>query len=233
MDKWAVVTGAGKGIGKAISLKLAEQGYGIIAIARSVYDLQSLAKQIRDKDGQAEYLSLDLSKPDEIQRSVDFFSRFKNQVQVVVHNAGMVKVGSIAEIPAKDFMEVQDVNVNAPFLLTQILLPLMPAQSQFIFINSTAGKQSFADWGAYCVSKFALKALADTLRSEVEARGIRVTSIYPSAVDTPIHDPMPYDWDRSKMMQVEDVANAVVYCTQQPVSVRINEIELENTAGKF
>lgn len=233
MDKWAVVTGAGKGIGKAISLKLAEEGFGILAIARSGDDLQSLVELVRAKGGRAEYLILDLSRSEDIRSSADFFKQYKNHITMVVHNAGIARVAFLADMPFEDFLAVQDVNVNAPFLLTQTLLPLMSDQSQFIFVNSTAGKQSFAGWGAYSVSKFALKALADALRQEVSSRGIRVTSIYPSAVDTPIHDSMPYNWDRSKMMKTEDIANAVAYCAQQPASVRINEIELENTAGKF
>jgi NADP-dependent 3-hydroxy acid dehydrogenase YdfG len=78
-----------------------------------------------------------------------------------------------------------------------------------------------------------LRALADTLRQELAPRGIKVTSIYPSSVDTPMQDQIPYDWDRSKMLKSDDVAEALVNCYQQPAHVQIKEIYLENLAGTF
>ena len=230
---WAVITGAGRGIGRAISLALAKAGYGILLTARSEGQLRAVSEEIRAGGGSAAYLPLDLSLPRAIEESVSFFNAYSGNITLVVHNAGIAKVGTVAEMTVKEWQAVQDVNVRAPFLLTQRLLPLMPKGSQFIFINSVAGRQSFAEWGAYCASKAALKALADTLRTEVQPQGIRVTSIYPAAVNTPLQDTIPYDWDRTKMMQAEDIAEAVLYCVRQPETVRINEIDLENSAGTF
>ncbi len=229
--KWAVVTGAGRGLGKTISLALAKEGLAVLLVARSEEQLKSVADEIKAGGGCAAYLPLDLSNPQAI--ATAFFDTYSDKIILAVHNAGIARVGRLAEMKAEEWQAVQDVNVRGPFLLTQKLLPLMPKGSQFVFINSVAGKQSFTEWGAYCASKAALKALADTLRAEVQPRGIRVTSIYPAAVDTPLQDTIPYDWDRTKMMRAEDVAEAVLYCVRQPQAVRINEIDLENSAGTF
>ncbi len=234
MDKkWAVVSGAGRGIGRAIALALAKEGYGVLLLARSENQLREVSGQIQKDGGSAAYLPLDLSRPREIENAFSFFSNYSGKINLLVHNAGIAKVGSIAEMKAEDWQTVQDVNVRAPFLLSQKLLPLMPKGSQIVFINSVAGRQSFAEWGAYCASKAALKSLADTLRTEVQPQGIRVTSIYPAAVDTPLQDTLPYDWDRSKMIRAEDIAEAVLYCVRQPETVRINELDLESSAGIF
>ena len=231
--KWAVISGAGRGIGRAISLALAKAGFSVFLLARSEDQLKAVADEIQAGGGNAAYLPLDLSRPQEIKKAGHLFRKHTEKIQLLVHNAGIARVGSLAEMELEDWQAVQDVNVREPLLLTQKLLPLMAKDGQIIFINSVAGKQSFAEWGAYCASKAALKALADTLRTEVQPQGIRITSIYPAAVDTPLQDTIPYDWDRTKMMRAEDVAQAVVYCTQQPQAVRINEIDLENNAGTF
>ena len=101
------------------------------------------------------------------------------------------------------------------------------------FINSAAGLQTYPEWGAYCASKFALRALADTLREEVKAKQIRVTSLYPASTDTEIHNDLPYNWNRKKMLTVENVAQAVIYCIEQPDNVSLKSIELENLNGTF
>ncbi len=230
---WAVVSGAGRGIGRAIALALAKEGIGVLLLARSENQLREVSELIQKDGGSAEILPMDLSRTLEIENAISFFSNYAGKIDLLVHNAGIARVGSFAEMNVEDWQVVQDVNVRAPFLLTQKLLPLMAKSSQIIFINSVAGKQSFAGWGAYCASKAALKSLADTLRAEVQSQGIRVTSIYPAAVDTPLQDTIPYDWDRTKMMRAEDVARAVIYCTRQPRNVNINEIDLANSAGTF
>ncbi len=231
--KWAVITGASRGIGKQIALALAEKGYGLLLTARSQKALIRLTETIREQGGKAHYLAMDLSVPRDIDEAKSFFTPFNGNITLLVHNAGVAKVGSIAQMDPADWQLVQDVNVRAPFLLTRLLLPVLARPAQIVFINSVAGRQTFPEWGAYAVSKFGLKALADTLRIELAAEKIRVTSIFPASVDSPMQDELPYNWDRSKMLHPEDVARAVAYCAEQPAHVLINEIRLENSAGTF
>ncbi len=231
--KWAVVTGASKGIGREIARMLAGKGFGIIALARSQRRLRLLSEEIREQGGKAHYLAMDLSKPEEITGSQAFFASFSGKIELLIHNAGIVQTGKITEMDPAGWQQVLDVNLRAPFLLTQLVTPLLAPRSQIIFINSVAGIQTFPEWGAYSASKFGLKALADTLRAELEPEGIRVTSIFPSSVNTSMQDDVPYDWDRSRMLQPAEVARAVCYCADQPPHTRINELHLENSSGTF
>jgi NADP-dependent 3-hydroxy acid dehydrogenase YdfG len=132
-----------------------------------------------------------------------------------------------------DWRRVIDVNLTAPFMLTQKILPLMKKDSQFVFINSVGGRQTFPEWSAYCSYKFGLKAFADTLRQEVAKRGIKVTTLFSASVDTVMHSELPYNWDRSKMLKPKDVANALVYLLNQSPEVVIKEMDIENIAGTF
>ena len=232
-SKLAVVTGAGRGVGAAIAKKLSQNGYTVLLLARAETELNRVAQNIKAEGGKAHTLAIDLTKENDLDKAAAFVDAFDGKLSLLVHNAGIAKIGKIEETSLKDWRETLDINLTAPFLLTQKLIGKMESGSQIIFINSIAGKQAFPEWGAYSVSKFGLKAFADTLRREVQNKGVRVTTIYPSSVDTSLHDSLPYDWDRSKMLKTDDVANAVLYCIKQSANVQINEIEMENMAGHF
>ena len=232
-SKLAVVTGASRGIGAATAKELAEAGYYVLLLARSEEGLARVADYLQAEGLQASGLSVDLTKSEEIDQAAAAIEKIGKDISVLVHNAGIVKVGKASDMKLSGWREVIDLNLTAPFYLTQKLLPKMKEGSQIVMINSIGGKQAFAEWGAYSASKFGLRGFAEALRAEVVEHGIRVTSIYPAAVDTQIHDGLPYNWDRGKMMKADDVARAVLYCLKQGPNVRINDIDLENTAGKF
>jgi NAD(P)-dependent dehydrogenase (short-subunit alcohol dehydrogenase family) len=129
--------------------------------------------------------------------------------------------------------EVLETNLTVPFLLSRQCIPLMAEHSRIIFINSIGGKLAFPEWSAYCAAKHGLRALADVLRQEVAEKSIRVTSVFPASVDTPLQAELPYNWDRSKMLKAEDVARVIVDIFRQPEQVVIREVDLENPAGVF
>jgi NADP-dependent 3-hydroxy acid dehydrogenase YdfG len=232
-DNSALVTGASTGIGRAIALALAAKDVHLVITARDAGRLKKVVNEINTKGGNSRYQIADLQDPDQIQELVDDIKKNNRKLDLMVHSAGVAYVGSCAEMPTGRWQETLQVNLTTPFLLTQKCLPLMPPGSQIIFINSVAGKNYFPEWAAYCASKAGLRAYADVLRQEVQSKGIRVTTIFPSSVDTSMHDRLPYNWDRQKMLQSEDVARAVLYCYQQPASVVIKEIDLENSSGVF
>lgn len=232
--KIAVISGGGSGIGAAIGRTLSEAGMAVVLVGRNKDRLQRVSQYLQAEGGQATISPCDITREKDLQKLASSFKNSGAQIELLINNAGIAKTGTIRDMAYADWKKVIDTNLNGAFLFTQYLLPFVRKEyGQVLFINSVAGKQSFAKWSAYNASKAGLKALADTLRQELAADQIRVTSIFPAAVDTPIHDSLPYDWDRSKMMRADDVARTVLYCYKQAPRVSINEIDLQSQAGTF
>ncbi len=229
----ALVTGASGGIGRAIAITLAGKELEMIITGRNEVQLKKISAAVKKQGNRCDYIAADLNNTDQVDALISFLYKKKKNLSLLVHSAGVAQVGSSAEMPVGSWQETLQVNLTIPFLLTQKCLPLMKSGSQIIFINSVAGKNAFPDWSAYCASKAGLKAYADVLRLEIQNRGIRVTTIFPSSVDTSMHDSLPYKWDRKKMLKAQDVARAVLYCYQQPGGVVIREIDLESSGGVF
>ncbi len=233
ISKLAVVTGASKGIGASIARELSEAGYGVLLLARSAEGLADVAGYLQAEGGTVFTLAVDLSDSREAEKINRTIDKIGLPVSVLIHNAGMVRLGTVRNLSLEDWQTTLHLNLTAPFWLTKTILPYMMDGSQIIFINSIGGKQAFPEWSAYCASKFGLRALAESLRAELENEGIRVTSIFPGSVDTPLHDDLPLNWQRDKMIKATDIGRAVLYILKQPGRVRINELELESSSGRF
>jgi len=233
LSKLAFISGASKGIGRAIALEAANSDLDIIITGRNEDELKSLENEINSIGQKCYNFSADLSNVKSIENLNNQIQNLNQRISLLVHSAGIAKTGNVKEMSIEDWELNLKTNLTAPFILTQKLLPLMESKSHIIFINSVAGHQSFPEWSSYCASKFGLKALADSLRSEVAVDGIKVTTIFPASVDTPMQDSLPYDWDKSKMLQAKDVAKTVIQCYMQPENVQIKELDIENNAGTF
>jgi NADP-dependent 3-hydroxy acid dehydrogenase YdfG len=232
-SKSALITGASKGIGRSVALKLAETGLTIFATARNVSELKNLQKEIEDRSGTCHFYSAELTDEVQLDRMIEEITSLELEIKVLVQNAGIALVGGVEKMPFSDWQKTININLSAPFMITQKCIPLLGKESHIFFINSVAGYQTFPEWSAYCASKWGLRAFADSLRQELNPKGIKVTSVYPSSVDTPMQDKIPYDWDRDKMLKSDDIAETLISCYQQPAHVQIKDIHLENLAGTF
>ncbi|RLD14321.1 short chain dehydrogenase [candidate division KSB1 bacterium] len=232
-SKWALVTGASKGIGKATAELLAENGWGVLLVARDARALEQNAQAIAENGGQARWVAADLTRAEEVQKLRHFVQETKVPLRIVVFNAGLARIGNIMEMPVETWRELFELNVFSQVAVTQALVPLLKTPAHLVFINSVAGQAVFPQWGAYAASKFALRALADTLRLELAEQNIKVTSIFPSSTDTPLHDSLGLDWDRSKMLKPQDVAKAVWAAVSADEGVLLKEISVESAKGLF
>ena len=229
----ALITGASRGIGRSTAKAFASNGLTVYAIARNLEGLNSLQQEIVHEKGRCICQSTDLMIDDQLDLIVEKVKSTGMKIAVLVHNAGIAKVGPVKNMQPADWRETIELNLNVPFLLTHKLFPYLTDCCHIFFINSVAGRQTFPEWSAYCASKWGLRALADSLRQELGETGIKVTSVYPSSVDTTLHDRLPYDWDRQKMLKDVDVAEAIIACFKQSGQVQIREIDLENLSGTF
>jgi 3-oxoacyl-[acyl-carrier protein] reductase len=205
----ALVTGAGRGIGKAIAVSLAKSGCRLILAARTQAQLDDVAKTIGNE---AVVIPTDLTRDDELDRLVEQSSKIWGSVDILINNAGWGKRAPVIRANVEDWDQTLRLNLRAPMILAQKLLPAMVAKGEGAVINigSVSGKTGEANGAAYSASKFGLIGFTQSLYEEVREHGIKVSVILPGFVDTPLIPPNR-QLDRSKMIQADDIAQAVHY----------------------
>jgi 3-oxoacyl-[acyl-carrier protein] reductase len=215
--KVALVTGAGRGIGKAVALALAKEGCRVILTARSTAQLEHVNKEIMQSGGSAAIVPADLARDDDIERLAQESGRAYGPVDILINNAGWGKRASVVRTNIEDLDQTLRVNLRAPVLLAKYLVPPMIEKGDGAVINigSVSGKSGEANGAAYSASKFGLIGFTQSLYEEVREHSIKVSVILPGFVDTPLIPPNK-QLDRSKMIQAEDVAQSVLYVLASP-----------------
>lgn len=213
----AVVTGASRGVGLAVSLALADAGYRVKAHYRSA------VPEGLDGNGAIEWWQADFTRP--LAGQVPSFE----QVDALVHCAGVCSLGTTESSSRAEWEHHMTVNLHAPVELTQMLLPqLRQSRGQVIYINSGAGKHANPNWGAYAASKFAARAWCDALRAEESL--LRVTGIFPGRIDTDMQRAIVASeggtYDPAQFLAPETVARSVLHALNTPKDGHIHEIIL-------
>lgn len=216
-DKVALVTGAGRGIGKAISLKFAEEGAGLILCARTASQLQEVTDAIRSVGRPCLSASVDVTREDEVTRLVQSgLDRF-GQIDILVNNAGISNPKPFLETSNADWDEAINVNLKGVVFCTRAVLPGMLKRGSGAVINiaSAAGLRGLPGSPAYTASKSAVIGLSHALAEEVGPKGIRVNVICPGPIKTELLDSSPVkDFvlkNKAHLMPPEDVAGTVLY----------------------
>ena len=217
--KIAIVTGAGRGIGRAIALALGEAGARVALAARSEGEIRSVAQEIRGKDGDALAIAADLTRDDEIERLVKQTVKEWGAVDILVNNAGWGKTATVVDSRVEDWDRTLQINLRAPMVLTRLVLPGMIAKKSGAVVNigSISSKAGTANTSAYSASKFGMLGFTQSLFEEVREYGVKVSIILPGFVDTPLI-PLNKRLDRGKMIQPRDIAGAVIYVLSTPLN---------------
>ncbi len=220
-----LVTGASRGIGRAIALRLAAEGSDLIIASRSSGELARVAEEVRHRGRRCIAIETDLRNPESIARLAARASEELDGIDALVNNAGVGAWGSIEELSLSQYEEMFDVNVRAVFLLTQSLLPGMIARGAGTIINigSTSGRRAYSSGTLYCASKFALSGFSEALAKELQPKGIRVCTVFPGSVNTYLGGSGPEDWQPG-MLTPEDIAEAVQHQLAAPAHVFTTEI---------
>lgn len=227
----AVVTGASGGIGGAIATSLARGGARVVAVGRNLEKLLALAQSLPAEAPHPEPFTMDLTSDDDIERLIRFVDSNCGRLDILVHSAGAIAHGKLAEAGVETLDRQYAANVRGPFLLTQGLLPwLQRARGQVVFINSSAGLAARPNAGQFSATQHAFKALADALREEVGADGVRVTSIYPGRTATArieaLHAREGRPYRPELLLQPEDIANTVAHALALPRTVEISNLSI-------
>ncbi|WP_100445969.1 SDR family oxidoreductase [Glycomyces xiaoerkulensis] len=222
MPRTILVTGAGRGLGRSLAERLSERGEAVIAHARSRSALEGVPCERR--------LIADLEAPETLAERVAG-ARIEH-LDALVHNAGVAHTGPVGEQRPDRWRQSLAVNLAAPAELTRLLLPaLRAARGRVVFVNSGAGLSAGPGWSSYAAAKHGLRALADALRAEERAAGVRVTSFYPSHFDSDmqrrVREQFGSDYDPDRAISLESVTDALIGLLDAPEDLVVNDIRVE------
>lgn len=230
-NRVAVVSGASSGIGKEIALGIAHAGAKVCLVGRDLEKLQSVVENAGQYSKLMSIYQANIGVDEDVYALATKIQADFGGVDILIHSAGVITLGRMEQADVADFDYQYRINVRAAYLLTQVFLStLKQRQGQVVFVNSSVGLTAKAGVGQYAATKHALKAIADSLREEVNQYGVRVLSIYPGQTATPMQA-MVYA-EKQKVYQPEyllqpgDIAATVIHALSLPDTAEVTDINI-------
>ncbi|NMD71563.1 3-ketoacyl-ACP reductase [Bacillus sp. DNRA2] len=212
--KVAFITGAGKGIGRAVAIALANEGVNIGLIARTQADLEEVEREVKSLGVKSAYVTVDISSQEEVDQSIIKLTDILGPTDILINNAGIGSFATLLDMDPEEWKRIIDVNLMGPYYVTRAVLPQLIEKNggDIINISSTNGLNGAATSSAYSASKFGLMGLTESLAQEVRRNNIRVTALTPSTVATElaIKTNLIAENNNEKYMQPEDIAEVIV-----------------------
>ena len=219
-----LLTGAGSGMGAVLADRLLERGDSLVLLARSTERAHDLRADLPD----ATVLVADLADAAAVEAVA---GQLPDSLDSVVHAAGIVDLGRVAELTTDAWQSQVAINLVAPAVLTRICLPAVrAARGTVVFVNSGQGLAASPGWSAYAASKHGLRALADALRAEEQEHGVRVTTVYPGRTATPmqqkVHEQEGTDYDGSAWIDPDTVVDAILHVLDLPDDATVSDLTI-------
>ena len=232
-EKVALVTGAGRGIGRSIALSLARHGARVALTARTEAKLKAVQAEIEAFGGKAACLPADVSVEAEVMALVRHTAERWGRLDILINNAGLVMGKPLVESTTAEWDQIMAVNARAPFILCREAIPYLRQQEVSFIINiaSVVATKGYINQSVYGASKHALLGLTKALAREVQQDGIRVHAINPGGVDTDQLGLTRPDLDRSVLMRPEEIADIVLFLVTRPGNAVIDEINVRRAAS--
>lgn len=212
--KVAFITGAGKGIGKAVALALANEGVNVGLLARTESDLKELMNEVKNSGVRAAYAAVDISSREDVEQAINKLTNELGAADILINNAGIGKFATLLEMDPEEWKRIIDVNLMGLYYVTRAVLPQLIEKNRgdIINISSTNGLNGAATSSAYSASKFGVIGLTESLAQEVRKNNIRVTALTPSTVATElaVKTNLISENNEEKYMQPEDIADFIV-----------------------
>lgn len=233
----AILTGASGGIGQAIAMELAAEGVHLLLIGRDVAKLEIIAEQVRMRGVRAISAQIDLYDDQVIKTLALHVQQSFGVADILIHCAGLIALGAWGTTSVADLDKQYAINIRAPVLITQELLPILSMRKgQIVFLNSSVGLTTArAGVGQYAATKHALKVFADSLREEVNQEGVRVLSVYPGRTASPmqvlIHEAEKKTYYPERLMQPADIATILISALKIPRSAEVTDIVIRAMLG--
>ncbi len=232
----ALITGASKGIGRAAAKAFAKEGWDLLLVARSRDHLQSLSEELRVSGSKVFYECIDLADPNQIQVGINKLLSNGLIPSVLINNAGVAWTGELSSMPLEKWNWLIQMNLTSIFQICSLIVPSMRNKKGLIInVSSHAARNSFPQWGAYCVSKAALESFTKCLAEEERDFGIRVCTLTLGSVNSDLWESenVQCDFDRAAMLSVDQVASELLHLASQPSSQSIDDITLMPSSGAF
>lgn len=232
--KTALITGAGKGLGKAMALALATEGVNLLLVGRTISDLEKVADEAKNINSE---LKISISKADvselsQVQNSINELTVDNTTIDILINNAGILKVGGILDLPIEDFENTIKTNVLGTYYVLHEVLPHLTNQtsSDIINIASTAGLKGNANLSAYGASKAAVINMTEAVMQEFRKKGVRVTTINPSTIATEMTMNAKFtDGNEERVLQPQDLAYLIVSHLKLPQRAFVKDFGLWST----
>jgi short-subunit dehydrogenase len=228
--KTAVITGASSGIGRAIAAALVAEGATVCLVGRNAARLRTFDNVA---PGRVRSYVADLTVDGNVRELSDLIGTDAESVDLLIHSAGIIAIGAVEHAPVEDLDRQYRINLRAPYLLTQLLLPMVARnQGHIVFLNSLVGLEAKANSSQYSATKHALRALADSLRQEVADRGIRVLSVFLGRSSTPMQSFLNQLEDRpfpnNLLIQPTDVARIILNALSLHGSAEVTDVTIRH-----
>jgi len=232
--KTAIVTGSGRGIGRAVALALAREGASIVLTARTMDEITAVAAEISGAGGRALPVRADLRNETEIRSVVTASTKEFGGINILVNNAGLGYFSKVGEMDTAHFDEMWQVNMRAVFLLTREALPMMikVGGGDIVNISSLAGRNAFVGGAGYSATKWGLIGFSRSLMLEVRDKNIRVITLCPGSVDTQFAGPSGHGPRPGVIPSAENIATVVIDAVRLPRHVMVSEIDIRPTNPK-
>jgi NADP-dependent 3-hydroxy acid dehydrogenase YdfG len=222
-----LITGGGRGIGRATALRFAREGAYVTVAARTSSQLDAVAQEIDAAGGRGLAANMNVADHGSVESAVWRAVQFMDGgVDVLINNAGVFDLKPITEMRPQDWTFQMEVNLNGPFLVVlESIDHLLDSDRGHIFnVASQAARQGYPGSTAYCASKYGLRGFSDALREDLRDKKVRVSTVYPPQVDTGIWDGIEGDFDRSKMLSPDEVAEAIWQAYNAPDGTDVDDI---------
>lgn len=231
-NKIAVVTGASSGIGNSIAYALANNEVDLCLLGRDKSKLEKVGSQLKKIHPNVQTYICDFTSAENIHNAAESINSSFRDIDILVHSAGNIILKRLEEITEAEFELQFSVNTRAPFLLTKLLLPAIKRRKgQIVFLNSSIAQQKArADLSIYAGSKYALRAIADSLREEVNASEVRVLSVYPGRTATAMQEDIfkseNREYPKNQLLQPEDIAQSIIDALVLPRTAEVTDISI-------
>jgi NAD(P)-dependent dehydrogenase (short-subunit alcohol dehydrogenase family) len=229
----AIVTGASRGIGRAISVALAQESATIVLAARSIQELQKTAEKVTNAGGQAKIILVELTEEKSIRNLIQVTGEKLGRLDILVNNAGVTHSAELQQTSTEDWQRCISINASAPFILCREALPLLKKSQAAYIINiaSVVGVKGYPLQSAYTASKHALRGMTMSLAEELRGSNIRVHLLCPGGVDTDMVDNVRPDIAKDELIKPEEIAELVLYLVTHKGNAVVDELRIRRATS--